>query len=251
MNAAAAARKRILAIGMIRRFFPAYAQLQHMLTEGRLGSVQSFEYREGHKFEWDVTTPAAFRPRREGGTGVLFDIGPHVIDYLAWTFGGVDVADYCDDALAGIESNISMEIEAPNCRGAVHLSWDQPQTNELRVICTNGEAVLRVDCFDQLAVSRAGAFEATEIGVSFPADTQTASGRRVTPRSYSDAIFCQIVQVLRAIELGEAPAVDGEAGRCCISVLESALSMARPLDAPWLDFAQHTSFRRLHWSHPA
>ena len=76
MNAVAAARKRVLAIGMIRRFFPAHAQLRQLLTDGQLGAVRSFDYREGHKFEWDVTTPAAFRPRREGGTGVLFDIGP-------------------------------------------------------------------------------------------------------------------------------------------------------------------------------
>ena len=57
-------------------------------------------------------------PRREGGTGVLFDIGPHVVDYL-----GVDVRElqpvmaYPDDALAGIESNLSMEVEITPAAG--------------------------------------------------------------------------------------------------------------------------------------
>ena len=39
MNAVAAKRKRVLAVGMIRRFFPAYAQLQQLLYEEHLGQL--------------------------------------------------------------------------------------------------------------------------------------------------------------------------------------------------------------------
>jgi predicted dehydrogenase len=251
MNAVAAEKKRVLAIGMVRRFFPAYAQLRQILRDGQLGTVESFEYREGDKFGWGVTTPAAFRRRREGGTGVLFDIGPHVIDYLTWTLEELEAVSYADDAIAGIESNMSMEVEARNCSGSIHLSWDHPQANELRVMCANGEAVLRVDRFDQLAVNRSVAFRPERINVSFPADARPTAGQRLTPESYGGAIYCQIVQVIRAIDLGEAPAVDGDAGRRCISTLESALSMAGPVDAPWLDVTQRAAFERLHWSRTA
>jgi len=248
MNVAAATADRVLAVGMIRRFFPAYAELHRLLTDGRLGSVLSFEYREGHKFDWDVTTPAAFRPRSQGGTGVLFDIGPHVLDFLDWLFGPLAVVDYSDDALGGIETNLVMELATQNGRGVVHLSWDQPQVNELRVRGTEREAVVRVDRFDQLAVRESSLFERQPVALAYAADVHPTPRRRVSPRSYSDAMYCQLVQVVRSIELGERPAADGAAGERCVSMLDSALAIATPLDAPWLDFAQQQASRRLHWS---
>ena len=251
MNTVAAERNRVLAVGMIRRFFPAYAQLRQMLQDGQLGSLESFEYREGHKFEWDVTTSAAFRSRREGGTGVLFDIGPHVVDHLSWTFGDLRVLAYADDALAGIESNASLEVESHSCRGAIHLSWNHPQANELRVVGEKGEAVLRVGHFDQLAVKRASVFEPQAINVSFPADARQPARQRLSPRTYADAIYCQIIQVVRAIQLGERPAVGGLSGQASVSLLESALAIARPIEAPWLDESQRDAYNRSHWRRSA
>jgi predicted dehydrogenase len=249
MEAAAKAAGRVLGIGMIRRYYPAFAQLKAILDGGRLGALTSFEYREGHKFEWEITTAAAFRPRSQGGTGVLFDIGPHVVDHLAWTFGALTVERYTDDALAGIESNMSMDVTAPGCRGSIHLSWDTPQTNDLRVFGTRGEAVVRIDRFDQLAVRTTGGYEPQPITVTFPADLAAAPQRTVTPRSYPEAVFCQLVQMARAIVLGEPPAVDGDCGRRTTAVLESALTVARPLSTPWLDLPEQTAFSRLHWTH--
>lgn len=251
MNAVAAERNRILAVGMIRRFFPAYAQLTQLIQQEQLGPLVSFEYREGHKFEWDVTTPAAFRSRRDGGTGVLFDIGPHVVDYLTRTFGPLRVLGYADDALAGIESNAVIDVESAACRGSIHLSWNYPQANELRVIGTKGEAVLRVGHFDQLAVKRGSAFVPEPITASFPMDVRLPIQQRLSPRTYADAIYCQVVQMVRAIQLRELPAVDGESGKACVSLLESALSVARPLDAPWLDRAQRDAYRLSHWRRTA
>jgi hypothetical protein len=181
----------------------------------------------------------------------LGELLEHALDYLAWTFGNLNPLNYSDDALAGIESNLSMEVETSTCRGMIHLSWDQPQKNELRVKCANGEAVLRLDRFDQFAVRTSTAFEPQAIRVSYPGDAQPTPRRRLTPLNYADAIYCQIVQVIRAIQLGESPAVDGDTGGRCISLLESALSIATPLDAPWLDDAQRTSSRRLHWKRTA
>jgi predicted dehydrogenase len=247
MQAVARERKRLLAIGMIRRYFPAFAELKGIIDDGRLGPLHAFEYREGHKFEWEVTTPAAFRPRAAGGTGVLFDIGPHVIDHLAWTFGDLQVTRYADDALAGIESNASMDVVSPACPGSIHLSWDSPQTNELRVFGAKGEAVLRIDRFDQLAVLGGSGFEPHPITMTFPADVRPAPASTMTPLSYPQAIYCQIVQMARAIELGESPAVDGESGRRTVAVLESALSIAEPLPMPWLDVVEQEAFARLHW----
>jgi predicted dehydrogenase len=247
MNAAAAGAGKVLAVGMIRRFFPAFAQLRRLLAEGALGSLQAFDYQEGHKFEWEVTTAAGFQPRRLGGTGVLFDIGPHVLDHLAWTFGPLRVREYSDDALAGVESNASMEVTSDRCPGGIRLSWDTPLSNELRVRGVGGEAVLRIDRFDQLAVRTGAGFVPQAVTVSFPADGNTAATSRLTPRSYPQAVYCQLVQVVRAITLGEPPAVDGSSGAQTVAALESALAIAQPLDMPWLGAEERAAFARLHW----
>jgi predicted dehydrogenase len=251
MNAAAVQAKRVLAIGMVRRFFPAYAQLCRLLQDDQLGRLLAFDYREGHKFDWDVTTPAAFRPRREGGTGVLFDIGPHAIDHLSWTIGDLTVSSYRDDALAGIESNAHLDVVSRACRGIVRLSWNDPQSNELRVIGERGEAVLRVGQFSHLAVRRSSTFEPQRIDVSFAADAEARPKRRLTPGNYQEAIYCQIVQTIRAIALSEPPAVDGRSGEACIALLTDALTKAEPQEMPWLQPAHQSAVRRLHWSQRA
>jgi predicted dehydrogenase len=250
MIRAAVKSDRVLAVGMIRRYFPAYAQLRRIVLEGDLGKLSAFEFREGHKFEWEVTTAAAFRPRGEGGTGVLFDIGTHILDYCLWTFGDMEVLAYSDDALAGIESDVCMQVDVPACGGSIHISWDAPQANEFRVVGELGEAVLRVDRFDQLAIKTTSTYEPRCATVSFPLDVHRTARKRLTPTTFQQAILCEIIQMIRAIELLEPPAVDGEAGRRCVALMQSALSKAGPLDTPWLDSVQQAAARRLHWNRP-
>jgi hypothetical protein len=85
------------------------------------------------------------------------------------------------------------------------------------------------------------------MSVSFPADAGKSASRRITPRTYTAAIYAQLVQVIRAIRIGELPGVDGKAGQQCIALLETALRIAEVLPAPWLSPAEQDAFRRLHW----
>ena len=117
-----------------------------------------------------------------------------------------------------------------------------------KIAVSTSEAVLRIDRFDQLALGRRGAFVPQTIDVSFPVDLERAVQSRIVPLSYSDAMLCQIVQVLRAIALGERPAVDGTGGANCIRLLENALSKSAPLPEPWLDPREQAAAAQLHGS---
>jgi predicted dehydrogenase len=245
----ARAKNRVLAIGMIRRFIPAFAQLRELVIQQELGEIRSFCYREGKVFDWDVKSPVGFS--RGIGSGLLFDIGPHVIDMLIWLFGVPKVASYADDALGGAEANILMDLETPVCSGSVQLSWDFPLKNEFRVVGTKGEAVLRVDQFDQLAIKRANEFQPSAVVYHYPADTVQPSRVKVSPQLYTQSIYCQLIQFVRAIRLGEAPAVSGEIGKECVRVMESARRLARPIDMPWLDAQQREVYQQLHWTSSA
>jgi predicted dehydrogenase len=246
----ARAMGRVLAIGMIRRFFPAFAQLRQLIASRDLGEIQSFCYREGKIFDWDVKTPAGFiRGKQNGaGAGLLFDIGPHALDLLIWLFGVPRVVSYADDALEGVEGNVLMELNAPACSGSLQLSWDSPLKSELRVVGSNGEAVLRVDQLDKLALKKDAGFREVAIDQHYPADTLRPSRRRICPTLYMQSQYCQLIQLVRAIELGESPAVGGEDGQQCVSIIEAARRCARPIGMPWLDRDQREAQRKMHWT---
>lgn len=245
---AAQRQSRVLAIGMIRRFFPAFAQLREMLARRELGDLQSFSYREGKLFDWEVKTPAAFT--RTSGTrpGLLYDIGSHVLDSLVWFFGRCRVCSYADDALAGVEGNVIMELETASCPGTVQLSWDSPLKNELRIRGSRGEAVLRVDEFDRLAIRAGRQFQEIAITQTFVADLAQPARKVLSPRLYTQSLYCQLVQVVRAIRLGEVPAVSGDSGKVCVALLESARQQAQPWAMPWLDAQEQEVYQQRHWS---
>ncbi len=235
---------RVLSIGHVRRFFPSFVRLKKLLASEELGKIKFFEYREGMKFDWDVTTPAIFQSG--SGGGILFDIGPHVIDSLAWFFDADKVLSTADDALNGVDVNVSMELASNTCHGKVFLSWDSPMPNELRVYGSKGVAVLRVDQFDKLAVNMGAGFEELVCDDFFPADLVRPSQRGISPRLYTQAIYCQLINIIRAIRLGEPPAASGAAGRQCIALIEAARRQAQPIDMTWLNPDRKTAFQKLH-----
>jgi predicted dehydrogenase len=247
--AASREASRVLAVGMTRRFFPAFAHLRDLINRGALGEIRSFSYREGKVFDWDVKTPAGFTRNSEGGSGLLFDIGPHALDYLIWIFGAPEVVTYADDALrGGAEGNVFMQLQTPTCPGSVQLSWDGPLKNELRVLGSKGEAVLRIDEPDRLAIRTSDLFSEVAIDHAYPADLHQPARRRLIPRLYTESIYCQLIQVARAIQLGERPAVTGEEGKECVRAIESARQLAQPIEMPWLDADQQDAYRGLHWT---
>lgn len=248
MLEAAAQGSRLLGVGMVRRFFPNYAQLAQLIAAGALGELLAFDYCEGRRFDWEVTTLAAFRPRSQGGTGVLYDIGPHAIDYLISLFGDPRVESYRDDCLGGVETTAEIRLSFAEIKGRVLLSWESPLRNELRVRGRKGEAVLPLDEFDRLAVNCGAGWQETPPQVSFAADLQPQSPRRLRPRLHTQAIFCQLVQALRSIRLGEPPAASGAEGRACISLLEQALEIARPIPMTWLGPEDQERSVQLHWT---
>jgi predicted dehydrogenase len=239
---------RVLAVGMVRRFFPAFRRLKQLIDDDALGPIQYFEYREGKRFDWEVASAAGFQRHSKGGGGVLFDIGPHAIDLLLWLFGVPEVLCAEDDALRGVESNVKLQLRTPALTGMLQLSWDTPLTGLLRIQGAKAEAALVLDRFDKLAVRAGNEYREIESSWSFPADALATPKRSCSPALYPDSIHCQLVQFVRAIRWREAPAVDGFAGRDCISVIESAMRMRQPLEMDWLDPCRQQQYRQLRWS---
>ena len=86
--AEAAAQGRRLSVFQNRRYDADFLTLRGLLEDGVLGTVHTFEsrfewWKPGGERSWKASTPVA-----DGG-GILFDLGPHLIDQALQLFGPV------------------------------------------------------------------------------------------------------------------------------------------------------------------
>jgi predicted dehydrogenase len=248
MVAAASDARRLLAIGMARRMSPSLSEAQSLVSAGALGDAVRFTYRDGNVYSWPVSTGAPFRRATAGG-GVLMDLGSHAIDYLSALFGVPSVGAYADDAQRdGVETNCALELVFPAARGLVQLSWSQPLVTGLHVVGTEAEMRLHPLRPDWLAWRRrGGAWEVRGSGATMPRDVEP-NGERGAPRTYYDAIYYQLIQVLRAVLRGEAVPVDGIAALATVRAIDACYRQAAPLQRPWLPAAEQAQSDDRHWS---
>ena len=75
----------ILAVGIMRRFLPSYQFVKALIDDGYLGTINSFDIREGFVYNWPVASDFFFRKETAGG-GVLVDTGAYTMDTVQWWF---------------------------------------------------------------------------------------------------------------------------------------------------------------------
>jgi predicted dehydrogenase/nucleoside-diphosphate-sugar epimerase len=130
---------RLLACGLIRRFFASTELAADALRRELVGHPVGFEVRES-VWNWPLNR-ATFDPATAGG-GVLIDLAPHVFDQLATWLGPVEVLAYEDDNKGRVEATA---VASVRCRtkhgyvpGVVHLTRAYRTVNRARIACTNG-----------------------------------------------------------------------------------------------------------------
>jgi predicted dehydrogenase len=237
----------VLGIEMTRRFSPNLARLKSMIDAGELRGPLRFVYMEGGRYAWPVMSGASFR-RESGGGGVLADKGSHVLDSMRWLFGPFTVVSYEDDAMkGGVEANCVMHIKGADAEGLIRLSWDQDLHNEFRVIGAGREAVLNPTSLEDIRVVEEGRSRRIEPGISFPAGAGSDFAGRGTPIGYDECVYYLLVQMLRAIRLGERVPVSGEEGAWVVSTISDCYGMAAPMAMPWLSPQENAAYRLMHW----
>ena len=248
MLAAAASARRFLAIGMTRRMATGLLEARALVVSGSLGDNLRFAYRDGAVYDWPVSTSAPFSRTTAGG-GVLIDLGSHAIDYLSALFGPPSVIAYADDGQGeGVETNCVVELDFPAASGFAQLSWNQPLVTGLDIVGEKAELRLHPFRPDSLLWRpRGGRWQARETRATLARDVEPRP-ERGAPRTYYEAIYYQLVQVLRAVRYGEPVPVDGEQGLTAVRAMDACYLQATPLRLPWLTAAEQSRADDRHWS---
>ncbi|HTB64096.1 MAG TPA: Gfo/Idh/MocA family oxidoreductase [Opitutales bacterium] len=225
MIAAAKSANRLLAAGMMRRFYSPVQALREYLTADFLGDPIKVEIAEGGRFGWNAASPKFFEP--ENG-GVLFDLGSHVLDLLCHFFGGPNTNESFSDALGGTHTNCLLTARWPSgLQARVRLSWDTPLKAGWRVVGSRGECRWDGSADGQLLIKYQEAKWWLHAQPRPALQPSTTSG-------WTAAFVRQIENVLSAMEDREKLLTPAEDVLPTMRWLETAQNTAKLLPQAWL-----------------
>jgi predicted dehydrogenase/nucleoside-diphosphate-sugar epimerase len=225
---------RVLACGLLRRFYNSTRLVSEALRRGLTGRPVSFKVRES-VWNWPLNR-ATFDPEISGG-GVLIDIGPHVFDLLHVWFGSVEVVEYRDDNRGGVEAHSEARVRcgAEGVEGIVHLTRAYGTLNRTRIRCERG----LID-YDP--------HERDRVRLTFDEGGRAAPFETTAQAEAADPFVRQLENFLRAARReGEAEA-SARAALVSVAAVEACYEARRPLVDTWQP--EPESAARLVPSHP-
>ena len=221
---AAEAAGLVLAVGLVRRFYPSSQFVRGGIEQGLIGDITRFDVTEGRVFDWPAASDSFFRKEISGG-GVLIDTGVHVLDLLLWWLGDPESLEYYDDAAGGVEADCYLQMRYPNgIVGTVEISRTRNLRNSCILYGTRGTLHVGTDFDSQVSLTLKGR-EMTLTGQVFR--------DRAGPSEFLEPYRRQLDNFADAVLNGQEPLVPGHEGRRSLAVIESCYAARRPLLKPW------------------
>ncbi|MGY0777742.1 NAD-dependent epimerase/dehydratase family protein [Azospirillum argentinense] len=218
-------RRRVLAVGLMRRYVNGVRWLKALIDTGQLGRVLRFEAREGFVYNWGISSPAMLRRDGAGG-GVLLDTGSHTLDLLLWWFGEAAEVDYSDDSHGGLESDCRLSLTmASGATGTLELSRTRALRNTIRVHGTKGS--VEVHLYENQIAS-----DVPQI-LDFVHDGFSAN--HIPPQIFGDLFQAELKDFADAIRDGRPAAVGGRDALPSTALIERCYASRKPLALPWVD----------------
>ena len=130
-----------LTIGMCHtyRFYPSRKEARELVQSGFFGDSPVITINEGLPSNWPTVSGYCFRKELVPG-GALYDNGIHSLDFLLWCFGEPKEIVYQDDAMGGLESNLTIDFQFDKAKAFYKLSRTRELSNTI-VIEGNGHRV--------------------------------------------------------------------------------------------------------------
>jgi predicted dehydrogenase len=233
---AAASSSGVLAIGMLRRFFPATQTIRRILALNILGEITSFQFSEGDaSFAWPVASPGYFR-RSEAHGGALLDIGVHAIDLMLWWLGEPIEVVYQDDAMGGVEVNCRLQCTfAQGVVGEVRLSRDCALANRYTLRGTKGWLTWSVNQAEGFELGFEHADYLLKAGLHEAVHTLTHPEPGDAAMSFEQSFVRQLSNVIGAMSNTESLLVPATEGIAAVRLIEHCYRQRSLMSMPWLD----------------
>lgn len=236
--------KRVtLAIGHVRRHFPALKAIKEILSSGVLGHVRTFKFTEGGPFQWPAASKSFFK-KEEAHGGVFLDLGVHVVDAMLWWFGQPDSFQYEDDCMGGLEANCRLDVEfAAGHSGRIQLSRDWWLPNKFEIECAGGQLIWKVGETHAVQV-------VTKDSGNMHNVTRILAGNNCNnPDMTANHAHCfseQLRSVVLAIGNGmDCQIVSGEEALKSLQLIESCYGNRKLMSMPWLTKGELSRARQL------
>jgi len=228
MIAAEAVGGVVLAVGHPRRVAHQCRFAKRVIDAGLLGTIKSFDVRDGYGFGWPVKTDFPFRKEAAGG-GVLIDLGVHALDLLVWWFGDLQVLEHRDNDQGGVESeSLTRFGTEAGLEGVAEFSRTRTLRNT--VVVSGDRAHMEVS----LTSNRVTLEHVDGPGVTVD-PIQTEGTERWADQTPVDLTLALQVDWQKAARSGRPPAVTGTEARRSLSLILDSYAGRLPLGVPWID----------------
>jgi predicted dehydrogenase len=235
----------LLAIGIFRRFFPAFEALKSIFEHKPFGELRRFAIQEGGKFSWGAASDSFFRRDMTMG-GVHYDLGVYVIDVLLWWMGEPASFAYTDDAMGGVEANSHLTMTYPrDVRGTVRLSRDWQTRNRYEFEFERATVTYAGAHANHLAVKFDGVPFVLDAELMAVATSSSGLTTELPTRTNAQSFTEQLRNVVGAMRGTQALRVPGEEGIRSLRFIAQCYAERGLMDMPWLSPAERTAAERL------
>jgi predicted dehydrogenase len=222
--------KRVLAVGLMRRYSQASRAAKKSIENGLLGQIVSFDIRNGFSAsKWPFASDFILRKESAGG-GVLMDLGVHTIDQLLWWLGDYESFHYFDDNYGGIEADCLIKINLKSgAKGDIEIS----RTRDLRetAIIRGERAILEV-----ALVKNFMSLKFIDNGFSIKGSTEINGEIAIIEQRAAHLIKAEHDDFIAAIRNGQSSSICGREGKRSIELIEACYRERRLLVLPWMNF---------------
>lgn len=230
---------RVLSVGFFRRLCPSIRLLKSILDSRWLGRPLGFEVEGGGMYNWQAATLANMRKDWAGG-GVLIDFGSHMLDLLLYLFDDpVELLEYRDNSLGGIESDCSLRLRLQRAgepvEGTVLLARTRKLGSGIRVVCERGVLDYQVNERFRIKVLP------SELHLADPATGDARGFWLDAAWKDEDENFewygtfrAEIDDWIEAISAGSEPRLSGRSALRTVRLIDECYRRPSEMDEPWV-----------------
>lgn len=232
--------KRLLAVGLFRRFFPITQFVSDLISGEDLGNPIRFSWSEGGVFNWPAATPSFFLKGSSTG-GVFADLGAHVLDLLLYWFGPVEDFAYQDDSMGGLEANASLHLRfGSGVSGQLRLSRDTPIPNSVWIEFESGILWFNGGTAGEVTLHFKHSNLVAKSNLCYKADQlipfNLSPGEPA--RTYAQSFIEQIRNLCRAIRGEDNLLVPASEALASLELIEKCYAGRKLMKMPWLSASE-------------